>query len=199
MANIQNPFHTWDSSSGWNPAPIAAPLPTVLGSQPTVLTYDYVNPNPDVLNVLNCMITDRNAVPQMEVTTYPTSGETSRTVFSRRGTVGEFASIDWANYACVEINGYVSRQPINQWLRLSADGRYRIMTVEGKEYMWYHCDGCFYLDLHNFAPSRSNPSLARVFPIPSSNAIRLELSTEAVQLQHAIVAAAILYSGRNFN
>jgi hypothetical protein len=94
----------------------ALPYPTSEATVPTVISFQYVVLNP---NVLNCMITGPTSIPFMNVAT---QGPT--TVF-RKADGRVLASIDWSNpsFPCVEILSLLSRRPISEWLRLSQDRR----------------------------------------------------------------------------
>jgi hypothetical protein len=154
-----NPFHVWyNSNTGASGSPaVLPPHPSLRTNR--VLTLQYVQLNPDVLN---CTIVGPNNVPWLDVITPPNG---NRTVFRNLSgpNIGALAYIiDWAGPSSVEING--ERKAIAPWLGLSAGQKYawylsviatylpvpfshQGMNVGGRPYTWVyrdngHCVSC---------------------------------------------------------
>ena len=122
--NPQNPntinTQSWGISAASGPSIFGAlPYPSSQTSLPTVLTFHYVLPKP---NVLNCTITGPTSIPYLDV-----ASDGARTIFRRPDGQG-IACIEWSSNPTVEIINTVAKQPIGQWIRLSADRAYVLLV-----------------------------------------------------------------------
>ncbi|TEB25216.1 hypothetical protein FA13DRAFT_1765892 [Coprinellus micaceus] len=181
--NPQNPntinTQSWGISAASGPS-IFAPRHAL----PTVLTFHYVLPKP---NVLNCTITGPTSIPYLDVTS-----DGARTIFRRPDGQG-IACIEWSSNPTVEIISTVMKQPVGQWIRLSADRAHRSITINGKEFIWVFRDNCYCL--FKFGELTKGP-LVRIY---QAQAITLELTTEAFHLgalEPSIVAVVLFQSGK---
>ncbi|TFK28150.1 hypothetical protein FA15DRAFT_89278 [Coprinopsis marcescibilis] len=193
--NPQNP-HTintqpWGSSAIAGPSIFGAlPYPPSQSSLPTVLTFHYVCFNPDVLN---CMITGPTSIPYLEVATGAQNG-VPVTVF-RKSDGRVLASVEWTRSPTVEVSGRLAKQPVGQWLRLSADRGHRAMILNGREVMWVQRQT-------NICAFSSGGKDALVNIHRGPQAITLELTTEAFHLgllETSIIATVLLHSGRSLD
>ncbi|KAJ6620720.1 hypothetical protein B0H10DRAFT_1046219 [Mycena sp. CBHHK59/15] len=200
-----NPFSQgWAHSSQLNAnhAPQGA-VPSVYGAlpytprplgAPTFLKFTFASPDGTVLNgrVVGPGASQSQATYFAIATDSTTSG-VSVVQNPQRATV---ARIEWRTQAVVEIHDAVSRQRAAQWLVLSADKTYRIMSVRGHSFTWMPQDD--YIGLYTRTP---RPQLLGRVSQGQDGAV-LEVAAEVVQmglLEALVVAALLLMCGRNID
>jgi hypothetical protein len=106
------------------------------------------------------------------------------------------ARIEWNAHPWVEIPNVVERQPVSQWLPLSADMSYRTMRVNGRNYCWVPHNGAILLV--TAWPNQLDGHLGRITRL--ANKVVLELTAQAISaglFEAAVVATLLLQSGRN--
>jgi hypothetical protein len=120
-----NPFAEWSArSSDSSPSvfgalpsiPIAPTLPVFI-SDSLVLRFSAIN------DVLNCTLLG----PQNRAL-FSISSSGSRTSF-RNVESAVFAVVDFAPHATVEVQGFIPRQRVSEWLCLTPDQRYDLISL----------------------------------------------------------------------
>ncbi|KDR65217.1 hypothetical protein GALMADRAFT_82133 [Galerina marginata CBS 339.88] len=174
----------------WPKSPVSPPTFGILPSQQdatTILKFTFTLFNPDICS---CLITGPNNLKFFEVST---TGHT--TSISKPG--GRFATIQWARRPSVEAKGIIAQQPTAQFLRLSADQKYRTMTIGGKTYAWVpHAKGTYLYSTGTNSPEE----LARISLSSDVCKVVLELTSEAFHagiFEACVVSTVLLYSGRS--
>ena len=106
------------------------------------------------------------------------------------------ARIEWNAHPWVEIPNVVDRQPVSQWLPLSADMSHRMMRLNGQNYYWVPQDGAILLK--TTWPNQPNEQLGKITRNPGK--AMLELTAQAINsglFETDVVATLLLQSRRN--
>ncbi|KDR82258.1 hypothetical protein GALMADRAFT_59533 [Galerina marginata CBS 339.88] len=190
QAGWKNPQNEYSINElPWQRNPVSAPTFGVLPSRhdaTTILKFTFaLNPN-----IWNCLVTGPNDLKFFDVST---AGCT--TTISKPGI--PFATIQWTQHPSVEVNGVMAQQPTAQFLRLSADQKYRTMTIGGRTYAWVpHAKGTY---LYNTG-TNSPEEFARIRLSSDACKVVLELTSDAFQagiFEACVVSTVLLYSGRS--
>ncbi|KDR82260.1 hypothetical protein GALMADRAFT_58987 [Galerina marginata CBS 339.88] len=190
QAGWKNPQNEYSINElPWQRIPVSPPTFGVLPSQhdaTTILKFTFTfNPN-----IWNCLVTGPNDLKFFDVAT---TGFT--TIISKPGI--QCATIQWTQHPSVEVKDVITPQPTAQFLRLSADQKYRTMTIGGRIYAWVpHVQGTYLYS----TGSNSSEEFARIRLSSDARKIVLELTSEAFQagiFEACVVSTVLLYSGRS--
>ena len=201
MSHVNNPY----AQAGWynseNPQsinnqpwthnsshpPTYGVLPSVEVAPVTKITFEFSHTHPDILN--------RSIISPARQTYLSAMSVQYATIITKRN--GDpVARIEWNAHPWVEIPNVVDRQPVSQWLPLSADMSHRMMRVNGRNYYWVPQDGAILLK--TTWPNQPNDQLGRITQNPGK--AMLELTTQAINsglFETAVVATLLFQSGRN--
>ncbi|KAJ4473151.1 hypothetical protein J3R30DRAFT_3296931 [Lentinula aciculospora] len=154
--------------------------------------YYFTTMNP---SILSCTLTKSNGQPQYYITT--DSWLPGYTQF--KSVEGQsMVLIEWNSRAAeVEIRGALRKQYASDFLQLSRDRRFRIMTFGGEQYAWVARDTTICMYKVN---SSSANFLARL--CKEQGIIRLEVSPIAIQtglLPAIVLAVVLLQAGRRID
>jgi hypothetical protein len=201
MSHVNNPY----AQAGWyNPAnphsinskpwthnsshpPTYGILPSVEVAPVTKMIFEFSHTHSDILN---CSIIG----PGCQTYLSAMSVQYATIIIKRNG--DPVARIEWSAHLWVEIPNVVDRQPVSQWLPLSADMSYRTMRVNGRNYYWVPQDGAILLK--TTWPNQPNEQLGRITRNPDK--VVLELTAQAINsglFETAAVATLLFQSGRN--
>ncbi|KDQ51423.1 hypothetical protein JAAARDRAFT_62495 [Jaapia argillacea MUCL 33604] len=197
MSTYSNPFAGWSNSRGNSAPSIYGALPYVQGAPPTIspagggtVHFAFTNFSPSILNCSFVNHTSR--------TVYSVRTDTSPIFTVIKDNEGRsMALIEWHSHPYVELPGVVPKQEARRWLALSADAKFRTMTVGAARYVW--APNGEYICLYSTASSTPQ-ILARIKKI--QNVVTLELSQTAIDsrlLGPCVLAAVLLQSGRNID
>ena len=108
------------------------------------------------------------------------------------------ARIEWNEIPNVvdKIPNVFDRQPVSQWLPLSAHMGHRMMRVNARNYYWVRQDGAILLK--TTWPDQPNEQLGKITRNPGK--AMLELTAQAINFglfETAVVATLLFQSGRN--
>ncbi|KDR84499.1 hypothetical protein GALMADRAFT_54365 [Galerina marginata CBS 339.88] len=174
----------------WRPTATGQP-PTfgVLPSQPDVPRCHKFAFNLANNNICDSVVTGPD---NSEFFVVSTTGHTTHISSVRE----EFGTIRWAQHPSVEAPRVIVRQATAQFLRLSADQRYRTMVICGKAYNWVpqHPQGTYLYSAESHLPQE----FARIRFNNDPTKVILEISTEAFQAGlffPCIISTVLLQSG----
>ncbi|GAW03502.1 hypothetical protein F5879DRAFT_250924 [Lentinula edodes] len=168
----------------------ALPAPDSTTSDFQMLYFTSMNPN-----ILSCTLTKADGQPQYYITT-----DSWIPGYTNFRTVGgqSVVLIEWnSRGAEVEIRGTLKKQYASDFLQLSRDRRFRIMTFGGEQYAWVARDNTICMYKVN---SSSADCLARL--CKEQGIIRLEMSPIAIRnglLSPTVLAAVLLQGGRRID
>ncbi|KAJ7457663.1 hypothetical protein B0H11DRAFT_1925092 [Mycena galericulata] len=186
--NQNTPWGSIPSVFGVLPYPTPpAPTPTV----PSLTTFTFSSPSG---SILNSVVTGPQSQRFFRVTTDSTTAGFSVVQNTRRESI---AMIEWRKHPVVEIIGTLSKRNSAQWLTLSPDKAYRLMTVQGRNFRWMPDDRYICL----YSATTANPQF---FGRISQNqeGTTIEVTTEALQLgllEVFVVSTLLLMCGRNID
>ncbi|KAJ6614596.1 hypothetical protein B0H10DRAFT_1803113 [Mycena sp. CBHHK59/15] len=172
-------------------SPLYGVLPYVTSPTLTFLTFNFSS--------LDGTILDSEIVGPHSRTYFRVSTDSTTSGFSviQNAKQESVALIEWKTHPVIEIRGIVSKRTSAQWLPLSPDKTYRMMSARGRNFRWTPSNGC--INLYN--TSFHNPELfGRISQ--GQNGIVLEITTEAIQiglLEVFVVSALLMMSGRSID
>ncbi|KAJ3562142.1 hypothetical protein NP233_g9763 [Leucocoprinus birnbaumii] len=158
---------------------------------PNIITFLFSSQDQDILN---CDVTDASFQKSYKISTNK-RGLGSTTIKRADGEIS--GVIDWQRHPEVEVFRSCQRQQASSLLKLSSDGRGRVMELRGKRYLWKIKNEI--TSLHVTDGSQTEP-LAKITRIPQG--VLLEITTATVQaglLDVAVMAVVLLHSGRRFD
>ncbi|KAK7046453.1 hypothetical protein R3P38DRAFT_71964 [Favolaschia claudopus] len=192
---------TSSSSTGYH-------VPPPQGSQNTGPAHEHVfelnfvcrpNPRPSILN--STVVGRDGFTPYFHI-----MSTSERTVF-RTNEGRTVAQIDWRANSTggspyVEVRNAVAKQRVSRWLPVSADGSYRIMTVQRSRYVWVPQTDC--ICMYNWNPEmfENVPQLLARMENPNkgqNQTVKFEIAVEAMNrglLEMTVVAATLFQAGR---
>ncbi|KAE9396702.1 hypothetical protein BT96DRAFT_921966 [Gymnopus androsaceus JB14] len=192
---MSNPFASWASTRGSGDS-----APSVFGALPAAFqttTSDFMTFYFTSLNttILNCTLTGPNGQPHFYIAT--DSSLPGYTVF-RTPDGRNVALVEWNPHgAQVEIRGALQKQLASQFIRLSPDRRFRIMSFGGQDYAWVPRDNtiCMYRVSSSHAACLAKLS-------KEHGTMKLEVSPTAVQnglLLPSALTVMLLQSGQRID
>ncbi|KIK64534.1 hypothetical protein GYMLUDRAFT_220969 [Collybiopsis luxurians FD-317 M1] len=201
---MANPFAIWNTvhRDEMGNQVFSEPAPSIYGAlpfayptdSPPLMSFAFTNFNP---SIASCIVLGPNGSPQFRVLTDPLMpGYTMVKTTDGKSC----ALIEWGPPAKVEIRGTISKQPASNFLRPSLDGRYRIMVIGSREFMWFPDHGHGTISLYTVSSSENPEFLGRISR--SGRAIRLDMTQNAVRaglLQACITATVLLQNGQNID
>ncbi|KAJ7500031.1 hypothetical protein FB451DRAFT_1335034 [Mycena latifolia] len=178
---------SWATPSVYGALPYATPPATT----PQFIVFTF---SPLDGTILNSLVIGPRSQTYFRVTTDSTS-----TGFSviQNPKLESVTLVEWRTHPIVEIRDIVSKCSTSQWLALSPDRTYRVMSARGRNFRW--TPSVDYIELHSAGVP--NPQLFGRLSQGQSGAI-LELTGEAVQvglLEVCVASAVLLMSGRNID
>ncbi|KAJ6582934.1 hypothetical protein DFH09DRAFT_911733 [Mycena vulgaris] len=191
-SNTHNP--NAQSNQAWGTSPSvygALPYSTPPSATPNFLTFTF---SPLDGTILNSLVIGPHSRTYFRVTTDSTSSGYSVVQNPKLESV---TLIEWRSHPIVEIRDLVSKRSTSQWLALSPDKTYRIMSARGRNFRW--TPNTDYIELHS--TDVPNPQLFGRLS-QGQNGPVLELTAEAVQiglLEVCVASALLLMSGRNID
>ncbi|KAF9000644.1 hypothetical protein BDQ17DRAFT_1245216 [Cyathus striatus] len=185
--NPQNPLATAQSvhpSTTLNGAlPFAFQTPT---SQLLSFTFESYN-----RDILCSTIYGPNDQKYFDIWTSASPNQISNTVI-RKSDGSTVATIEWFQHPVVDINGFVARQPVCQWLPVAGDRSFRTMSFRGRQFAWMPTGNTLYV---------TGPASELISQISRSrDSVTVKMSSEAFRLgllEIVIVATLLLQSNRN--
>ncbi|KAJ6573218.1 hypothetical protein DFH09DRAFT_916159, partial [Mycena vulgaris] len=191
-SNSSNPHSinhpTWGTSSSvYGALPYSTPPP----APPRFITLTF---SPLDGTILNSLVIGPQSRTYFRVTTDSISSGYS---VVQNPQLESITLVEWRSHPILEIRDVVSKRKTSQWLALSPDKSYRVMSARGRTFRW--TPNGDYIELHS-AGVRNPQLFARLSQGQSGQV--LELTTEAVQdglLEACVTAALLLMSGRNLD
>ncbi|KAF9077316.1 hypothetical protein BDP27DRAFT_1254318 [Rhodocollybia butyracea] len=191
---MSNPFSAWvyNNDAHTRPSPTLGALPSSGSTSTDFMTFYFTSLN---TTILNCTLTAPNGQPYLYVTTDPSVPGYSvfKTADGR-----SVALVEWnQRSAQVEIRGILHKQQASQYMRLSPDRRFRIMTLAGQEYAWVPRDNTICMYKVNSSNAACLAKLSR-----EQGNFRLDVSPSVMQnglLTPAVLGAVLLQSGRRID
>ncbi|KAF7318820.1 hypothetical protein HMN09_00217300 [Mycena chlorophos] len=190
-----NPYSTWGSTSssgssiyGALPYPNSPPPSNPL---PNLATFHITAFDPTILN--SQVVGTSNG--QVYYTISTDAQMAGYTVVKRVDGQG-VALVEWQRHARVEVRGAVQKQDTKDWLKISRDQSYRMMTVRGTQYKWVPENQ--YINLY----SRSSTPQFYGRISRGEGSVVLEVTGDAMQnglLDAIVTAAVILQCGSNID
>ncbi|KAG2008267.1 hypothetical protein CC2G_013715 [Coprinopsis cinerea AmutBmut pab1-1] len=112
-------------------------------SQLQIMSFRFVSP---ARTILNSTLMGADGKKYFTIATHAIGNTV--VVNEQAGGNGEAGgSIEWQRYPIVSLMDIVARQTAKQWLALSADKRYRSMTLRGQQYSWVPSTGMICVSL----------------------------------------------------
>ncbi|KAJ7668025.1 hypothetical protein B0H17DRAFT_950228 [Mycena rosella] len=182
------------NNNQWGTSPSvygALPYSTPPTTTPQFITFTF---SPLDGTILNSIVIGPHSRTYFRITTDSTSSGFSVVQNPKLESV---TLVEWRNHPIVEVRDIVSKRSTSQWLALSSDKTYRVMSARGRNFRW--TPSASYIELHSTGVP--NPQLFGRLSQGQSGAI-LELTTEAVQvglLEVGVASALLLMSGRNID
>ncbi|TFK35936.1 hypothetical protein BDQ12DRAFT_668107 [Crucibulum laeve] len=162
--------------------------------QPNFVTFYFTSFNPDITN---CVVIG----PARKYTDILTATNPESTIECTlfQDSDGRISSmIEWiGRHPYVEVKDAVSREPVRDFIRLSADQSYRTMIVKGKQYAWVPSPTG--MILYNMT---YNPPEIVARAIRSHDTVTLQITAQAIHaglMDVTVVAAVLLLSNRNID
>ncbi|KAJ6514118.1 hypothetical protein DFH09DRAFT_941203 [Mycena vulgaris] len=199
-----NPFAQSGWSNSYNPQstnhPTWGTVPSVYGALP------YSTPPPAAPRfitftlspldgtILNSLVIGPQSRTYFRVTTDSTSSGYS---VVRNSQLESVTLVEWRSHPIIEVRDAVSKRRTSQWLALSPDKDYRVMSARGRNFRW--TPNGDYIELNSAGVT--GPQLFARLSQGQSGPV-LELTAEAVQdglLEACVTAALLLMSGLNID
>ncbi|KAF8967371.1 hypothetical protein BDZ97DRAFT_1656605 [Flammula alnicola] len=195
--NPQNPHSINDNNwlNSWSHPGTFGALPSSQGSSAPALTsavtFEFTSFNPDVLNCQCVVVGPTNS----KVLNIRTRWDVTM-IFKAED---PWAVIRWTEHPTIEANGIITPQPAGSFLKLSPDGCYRTMLVDGKNYAWVpRTDGTYLYSAGPHPPKL----LARSRLKRDNTKILLELDAESFRLgllEPCLISTVLLNNARNID
>ncbi|KAJ7108733.1 hypothetical protein C8R44DRAFT_834116 [Mycena epipterygia] len=191
-SNSYNPNAVNNQALGTSPSVYGAlPYSTPPIAIPNFLRFTF---SPLDGTILNALVMGPQSRTYFRISTDSTSSGFSVVQNSKLESV---ALVEWRSHPIVEIQNIVSKRSSSQWLELSPDRTYRVMSARGRNFRWTPNEG--HIEL--WSTGVPNPQLFGRISQGQSGVI-LELTSEAVQiglLEVGVVSALLIMSGRNID
>ncbi|KAF8967274.1 hypothetical protein BDZ97DRAFT_1756022 [Flammula alnicola] len=192
--NPQNPHSVNDNNwlNSWSHQPTFGAFPSFQGSSVPALTpavtFEFISN----LDVLNCVVVGPTHSKALDI-------RTRWDVTMIFKDEDPWAVIRWTEHPTIEANGIITPQPAGSFLKLSLDGCYRTMLVDGKNYAWVpRTDGTYLYSAGPYPPKL----LARSRLKRDNTKILLELDAESFRLgllEPCLISTVLLNNARNID